>query len=298
MLGIRDADEPVMDIELRLLRSLVAIYERGSLSRAAEQLCCTQAAMSMRLKMLEDEVGNQLFLRRHHRMEPTAIGSEIYAKALGVLASYDELIATMRSREVIQKVRIGVPDDYAFGFLSTVMRQLRHNMADIELEILCDLSANLVAALQRQDLDCALVTLVSPPTSARMVVEAELRWVFHPSYRPDTQVPLMLSAYPEGCVFRRAMISALEAAQIPWRVVTQSRSHAGVLSAVRAGIAITSMAQGTVPSDLASSADIGRLPKLDSIPIYLMRPDSTPNPAVILIEDAIRNQLELAHQQA
>ena len=34
-----------MDLELRLLRSFVAIYECGTLSRAAERLGCTQAAM-------------------------------------------------------------------------------------------------------------------------------------------------------------------------------------------------------------------------------------------------------------
>lgn len=287
-----------MDIELRLLRSLVAIYERGSLSRAAEQLCCTQAAMSMRLKMLEDEVGNQLFLRRHHRMEPTPLGSEIYAKALGVLASYDELISTTRSRALIHKVRIGLPDDYALGILTAVLRQLRLDMADVELEIVCDLSANLVAALQRQDLDMALVTLVSPPTSARLMIEAELRWVFHADFRLDPEAPIMLAAYPEGCVFRRAMISALEAARIPWRVVTQSRSHAGVLTAVRAGIAVTSMAQGTAPSDLISESAVPPLPALASIPIYLMRSESSPSVVVTRVEDALRDRLELARSEA
>ena len=46
-----------MDIELRLLRSFAAIYECGTLSRAADRLACTQAAMSMRLKLIETEVG-------------------------------------------------------------------------------------------------------------------------------------------------------------------------------------------------------------------------------------------------
>ena len=112
-----------MDIELKLLRSFAAIYERGSISRAADQLRCTQAAMSMRLKMLEQELGGQLFQRQHHRLEPTALGSEFYAKALTLLSTYDELISKTRSRAHIQKVRIGMPDDYALGIFSGVTGQ-------------------------------------------------------------------------------------------------------------------------------------------------------------------------------
>jgi len=76
-----------MDLELRLLRSFVAIYECGTLSRAAERLGCTQAAMSMRLKLIETEIGDVLFRRQHHRLEPTSRGAELYARALGVMAA-------------------------------------------------------------------------------------------------------------------------------------------------------------------------------------------------------------------
>ncbi len=280
-----------MDIDLRLLRSLVAIYELGSLSRAADQLCCTQAAMSMRLKMLEDKMGSQLFMRRHHRLEPTPLASETYAKALGVIASYDEFISTTRSRAAITKVRIGAPDDYAYGILTAAMRELYDDIDDIEIEIICDLSANLHAALHRQNLDLSIVSLVSPPASVCHSIEARLSWVHHPERLVEVGPPLMLSTYPEGCTFRRAMIAALEAAEIPWRIANQSRSQIGVLAAVRAGLAVTSMAQGTEPPDLVAATAVNWLPPLKSIPIYLMRSDSAPNAAVSKIESILRNHL-------
>src|SRR5688572_19554382 len=90
--------DDAMNIEIRLLRSFIEIYEAGSLSRAAQTLGCTQAAMSMRLKMLEDELARPLFIRRHHRLDPTPFATDFYAKALVVLASYDELISASRSR--------------------------------------------------------------------------------------------------------------------------------------------------------------------------------------------------------
>lgn len=277
-----------MDIELRLLRSLVAIYERGSISRAAEQLHCTQAAMSMRLKMLEEEVGTPLFLRRHQRMEPTPRGSEIYAKALAVLASYDELISATRSRAELNRLRIGVPDDYALGILGNIIRDADAGMAALELDIHCDLSANLVAALQRRELDCALVTLAAPPLAAQLVAETELCWVFQPGQATELQRPVLLAAYPEGCVFRRAMIMALEQAGLPWRVAVQSRSHAGILTAIRAGLAVTSMAKGTVPADLVAATSVGSLPSLGRIPIHLMQSPDAPDRVMARIKAALQ----------
>ncbi len=281
-----------MDIELKLLRSFAAIYERGSISKAAEQLLCTQAAMSMRLKTLEQEMGGHLFHRQHHRLEPTALGSEFYAKTLTLLSTYDELISKTRSRAQIHKVRIGMPDDYSLGIFAKVLGQLRQDIADFDLEIVCDLSANLVAALQRQDLDIILATLAAPPSSARYVIEAKLDWVHHPDYRRTAGSPVAIAAFPEGCVFRKAMITSLETNKIAWRVAVQSRSSSGVMAAVRSGAAITVMAQGTTPPDLMVARKQDGLPKLDNIPIYLLRSESSKSVTILRIEEAIRSKLE------
>ena len=281
-----------MDIEVRLLRSFVAIYERGSLSRAADRLGCTQAAMSIRLKMLETQIGGLLFVRQHHRLEPTSKGSELYAKALSVLAAYDEMLSATRSETVRQKVRIGVPDDYALSICARVMTTMRDDIKDMEIELVCDLSANLVAALQRQDVDLALVTLASRPSSARISTEARLNWVYAPDLHIFDDQTVALAAYPEGCVFRRAMITALEGGRRQWRVAIQSQSHAGIVAAVNAGIAVTSMAEGTAPHGLIESGTTKHLPALEPVPIYLMSQGATATAAARRVEDKIISELE------
>ena len=249
-----------MDIELRLLRSFIAMHEAGSISRAADRLACTQAAMSMRLKLLETEIGAPLFLRRPQGLDPTPRGAELYAKALGVLAAYDEMLSTTRSRPAAERIRLGLPDDYALGWLGPVLAEV--NLDRAEVEITCDLSAHLMAAVQRQDLDLALVTLESRPAQTKAVAQVPLHWV---GVAPEGIV--RLAAYPEGCVFRRAMIAALEAEGRPWQVAFQSRSHAGIFAAVRAGVAVTSVASGTAPPDLSTTQG---LPPLPRVPVYLV----------------------------
>ncbi|MGE0238446.1 MAG: LysR family transcriptional regulator [Parvibaculaceae bacterium] len=264
-----------MNIELRLLRSFVEIYEGGSLSRAAHALGCTQAAMSMRLKLLEDELARPLFIRRHHRLEPTPFAADFYAKALVVLASYDELISASRSRTLIERVRIGIPDDYALGFLPAVIASLRTSLPAIDLDIRCDLSANLAAAMEKQELDIAIATLANPPDTAILLGEPGLHWVGTAAWAEGAPLPVALAAYPEGCVFRKAMIAALDGAGLGWRVAVQSRNHAGIIAGLRSGAAVTAMARGTIPSGLVSLGDRRSLPALGHAPIYSLRRDGS-----------------------
>jgi len=79
-----------------------------------------------------------------------------------------------------------------------------------------------------------------------------------------------LAAYPEGCVFRKAMIETLEQAHRPWFVQAQSRTHAGIVAALRAGIAVTAMAKGTAPEGLVERIATGGLPALPATPVYLL----------------------------
>lgn len=269
-----------MDIDLRLLRSFVQIHESGSLARAAEKLSCTAAALSMRLKLLEGEIGAPLFIRHSNGLEPTARGAELYARALGVLSAYDEMMSATRSRPNRDRLRLGLPDDYATAWLPGLLQQLSPALARIEVEVTCDLSANLMASVQRQEIDLALVTLAARPARARAAARLPLHWV------GQTGAEVALAAYPEGCVFRRAMITALESAGQSWRIAVQSRSHAGIFAAVRAGVAVTAVAAGTLPPDLAALPQPTGLPRLPEVPIYLVG-DGQPRRTVAQAEAAL-----------
>jgi hypothetical protein len=50
----------------------------------------------------------------------------------------------------------------------------------------------------------------------------------------------------------------------------ESRTHAGIISAVKAGVAITSMAKGTIPAGLHEANDGWEMPSLPSVPLYLI----------------------------
>lgn len=255
-----------MDIELRLLRSFVAIHETGSVSRAADRLACTQAAMSMRLKLLETEIGAPLFLRRPGGLQPTPRGAELYARALGVLSAYDEMLSVTRSRPPRDRLRLGMPDDYASGWLGGLISDLGPTFDRLEIDLVCDLSANLMAALERREIDLALVTTAAVPAGTTDSVKVALNWLTAPDWAGE----VTLAAYPDGCVFRRAMTQTLDAAGRAWRVGVQSRGQAGIFAAVRSGRAVTAVAAGTGPADLTERASAPGLPALPPVPVHLV----------------------------
>jgi DNA-binding transcriptional LysR family regulator len=276
-----------MEIDLRLLRSFVALHELGSVSRAAERLCCTQQAMSMRLKMLETEIGAPLFLRRPGGLEPTAGGASLYARALTVLSAYDEMMSATRARARTERLRLGLPDDYAAGWLDGLIAGLGADFARTELEVRCDLSARLMAAVQAGDLDLALVTLEARPARALVSVELPLLWLGAPG---AAAAEVALAAYPEGCVFRRAMTRALDAAGRPWRVALQSQSRAGIMAAVRSGRAVTAVAAGTAPAGMTPRAALADLPVLPPVTLHLVTAEGA-RPAARRVAGALAQAL-------
>jgi len=122
-----------VNIELRELRCLVAIVDRGSFTDAGLELRMSQAAVSRNLAALERKLGIRLVSRTTRRLELTDAGERALRQARRVLAGVDEL-----EREALgdnQLVRIG----YAWSALGrhTVPFQRRWAAAHpgIELEL-------------------------------------------------------------------------------------------------------------------------------------------------------------------
>jgi epsilon-lactone hydrolase len=84
-------------IELRHLRSFVAVAEELNFGRAAEQLYLSQPALSRQIRALEQLVGCQLFRRSTHRVELTLAGESLLDRARKVLSDVDEAVSITQS---------------------------------------------------------------------------------------------------------------------------------------------------------------------------------------------------------
>jgi DNA-binding transcriptional LysR family regulator len=109
--------------ESRDLRYFVAVAERLSFSRAAEDLPLSQSALSEAIRRLEAEVGTRLLRRNSRSVELTAPGEVLLADARNVLAGLDRAIdrAERAGRGEVGRLRVGFEASGA-GELSTLAR--------------------------------------------------------------------------------------------------------------------------------------------------------------------------------
>ena len=87
-------------LELRHLKTLLALKETGSVSLAAKRVYLTQSALSHQIKLLEDQYGLPLFERKTQPLHFTPAGERLIQLANDILPKVIEAGETRGSRRV------------------------------------------------------------------------------------------------------------------------------------------------------------------------------------------------------
>ena len=109
-------------MKLQQLRHVLAVFERGSLRNAAEQLGVTQPAISRSIRELEQRLGVELFERSPAGMKLTAIGSLFVRRAQTIEA---EVGRTLREIEQVSGAGYGT---LTVGFSTAALLALMPEM--------------------------------------------------------------------------------------------------------------------------------------------------------------------------
>lgn len=92
-----DYRRPVIDIDLRHLRSFLAVGASSSISQAASRLHMTQQGVSQHLQHLERALGVTLLVRTPRGVALTPAGERLAAGAAPLLSELDELALSVRA---------------------------------------------------------------------------------------------------------------------------------------------------------------------------------------------------------
>jgi DNA-binding transcriptional LysR family regulator len=277
-------------IETDLLATFVAIADAGGFTEAAARIGRTQSAVSMQMRRLEERLGGPLFLRAGRGVILSPRGEQLLPHARRLLRANREVVAAFSAGALDGRLRLGAPDDYASTFLPPVLARLALTHPRVEVDMLCATSADLIAAIAAGGLDLAIVTAGSGERDATLLRREPLVWVGHPGHPAHERDPLPLAVFHPGCLFRRAALDALGGAGRASRIAYTSLSDAGVVAAVRAGLAVGVLARSTVPEGLVVLGPAAGLPPLPEVGIAMVR---APSPAT-----ALRTALEAAIAEA
>lgn len=253
-----------------LLRAFVTIIDLRGYTRAGEQLGRTQPAISLQMKKLQDLLGVSLFAKEGGT-QLTEQGELVASYARQILALNDEMMLKLSSRESTGKLRLGIPNDYADHFLPRLMASFARDGADITFDVVCDISHNLLEGMRKGQYDIVVaMTPDGPSEGAFMTWKEQLAWVGatgHGDTLAGSQEkgPLRIVCYPEGCLYRRNMLTALQRDGRSFEIVYTSPSLSGLEAAVGAGFGMTVLARRIVPTALRVVEPATHLPRLADV---------------------------------
>jgi LysR family cyn operon transcriptional activator len=146
-------------MNLRFLRTFVAIVDNGGLARAAARLNLTQSAASRQIQALEGELGLRLFARIGRGMRLTSEGEDLLERSRRVLSDVvglGERASALKSGEV-GVLRVGATPQAIETLLAEFLPRYRKRHIGVEIHLVEDGGARLPGRLERGDIDVAIM---------------------------------------------------------------------------------------------------------------------------------------------
>lgn len=142
-------------LEIRHLKTLIALREHGSLVAAAQDLCLTPSAISHQLKELDHWYGTEIVNRRTRPVSFSHVGQRLLALADDILPQIQ--IAQSDITRLIhgQTGRIVFSSEChsCFDWLMPLLNQYRHQYPDVDLDFASGFEANPHELLQNGEFD-------------------------------------------------------------------------------------------------------------------------------------------------
>ena len=146
-------------MNLKQLTYFVAIAEHGSILKASQAVHVSQPAVSAQIKLLEEELGVQLFERRSDGVLLTPEGQEFLGHANQVLSSVESARESMRVYRATEvgRVSVGVPGSLISLLTVPLVEEVQKQLPGVQLRVVSGLSGHIQRWISDGTLDFGLV---------------------------------------------------------------------------------------------------------------------------------------------
>lgn len=254
------------NIPTELLRTLVAVVDLRSFTKAAQSLGVTQPAVSAQIKRLQGLLGADLLDKSAPGVSLTNAGELVVNYARRLLSINDQIIDIAGPRLSTKTVRIGSTGDFTAAGIAQGLKCLRSRRPDLRFEIYNDSIDALTRDLRQGDADLGVwVSDTGPGLDTRHHWTEPLVWVRALNTAIDAKRPVPLVSYGEDCLFTRSAIAALGQAGREAELTFTSLSMFGLGAAVQAGIGVMVLPRSLAEIPGTVIWDDSPLPKLPDI---------------------------------
>lgn len=151
-------------MDFRQLRYALAVSKERSFTQAAKRLNISQSAVSEQVKLLEEEIGFELFTRTSRGIESTDRGRTFLYESERVMGDLLSLTDTARRLRgaLADTLTIAMGSGMAQLFIPRIFDDLKTNLPGIRLEILTAPTRNIFTELHEERIDAGLAIESDP----------------------------------------------------------------------------------------------------------------------------------------
>ncbi|KXF76322.1 LysR family transcriptional regulator [Paramesorhizobium deserti] len=262
-------NEAVKALDLDTVRAFVLIADLGSFTRAAEVMETSQAAISLKLKRLEDRLGCRLIERTPRHVRLSGEGNRFLPGARDLLMAHELALSGIGALPR-RRLALGISDHVAGPELPQLLSRLNAYDPSLVIEVRIAASRLLMERFDHNEFDAVIIRRGEEQVDGKRLFAEQFCWFAAPSFQYRAGEPLKLATLAAPCGIRAVAIDTLEQANIPW---TEAFVGGGVLAlgaAVNAGLAVAALARRVAP---AGAIDVGErfgLPPLPALDIVLL----------------------------
>ena len=249
-----------VNIPIEIVRTVVAISETGSLSKAGERLGLSQPAVSSQIKRLQSLVGGALFLKTANGTTTTELGKLALQQARRILEANDQLLRLGGNTDGPQPLRLGLANLFAQQF---IRHQSAESLADVFVH--ADNSVPIGRGLIDGYIDIACIfesPAIMPEIEQLVINKANdpVVWVRARNFVLSPGAPLPVLTWPGD----DWMIRTLTRHGLAYKIVFHSPDFHSRIMAAEAGIGLTAVPASMVPPSLVKAKEY-YLPELPSV---------------------------------
>lgn len=234
-------------MDIRQLRSFLAVIDQGSFSAAAAALFTVQSNVSAHVARLEEDLGVTLLDRRSRELTPAGRLVESRARAiLGQIVGIEDDIAALENR-IVGEVACGTTPSVGLWVLPPTLAQASRDFPDIAVTVVEGQSGELAQRIMTGEIDLAITTGPdNPALTSTVLFDEDIVAVLapdHPLAQRDhvsladlaaTKLLVPLADNP----LHSHIAQGFERANIPFRIGLQVGSSALVSAMASAGVGV------------------------------------------------------------
>ncbi|MFI2352052.1 LysR family transcriptional regulator [Streptomyces sp. NPDC019443] len=296
-------------MDIRRLRYFVTVVEEANFTRAAARLHLAQPGVSAQVRQLERELGQPLLDRSGGSVTLTEVGEAVLPYARAALAAVESVRQTVEEFTGLLRghVNIGfVSGAVAHEFdLASLLASFHDDHPQVEIGLTEDTSERMLAALNRGELDIALIGLTAeeppPGISLQVVIDEPLVVAVAPgdpvlTHVGRTSIPLAelrdrpLISLPRGTGLRAVLDRACAQAGFQPRIAFEAAAPQFLAQLAVRGLGVAVVPP--LPTDVASALGLRTLeitgPQLRGRIALAWRTDGPSSPAATAFLDLLR----------